>query len=154
VGRFYSDLADRFRARLEAAELFRQLANDEEEHARTFEFLRSVASRMDEDVVVAPSFYGNLDRLRRGLEKAAVALPDGTDEAALKDAVGMAILVESTTLERDKAAFARVDDREFRNLLNALVVADEGHRRELEALRASLPKTESGDAPTSRQAMA
>jgi len=154
VGAFYFHLAERFRSRESAADLFRQLAHDEEQHARAFEFLRSVASRLDEEMVVAASFYGNLERLRRGLEKAAATLPPGSDDAALREAVGTAVLVESTTLERDKAAFALVDDREFRNLLHAVVVADEAHHGKLQTLQASLPKPAEGAPAAPRKAVA
>jgi len=151
VGRFYGDLAERFRF-FPAAEVFRRLADDEEEHARAFEFLRSIASRLDEQMVVAPAFYGNLERLRGGLEEATASLSGAGDEKALREAVRVALRVEATAIERDKAAFAQVDDREFRNLLNALVGADEAHHRRLKGLWDSLPPAEVDD--VSRQSVA
>jgi rubrerythrin len=138
VGAFYADLAERFRGFPRAAELFRQLSGEEEAHARVFEFLRSVASRLDEQTTIAPTFLQNVERLRRGLEKAASALIPDDGEAGLREAIGTAILVESTTLERDKTAFVQVENQEFRDLLHGLVASDESHRGQLAALRDDL----------------
>ncbi len=134
---FYRLVADRFSEDEEAAELFSRMAIEEEGHAKAFEFLLAVASRYRGRATVHENFEPNLERLRRGVERATESLR-GAHPGSLADAVGIACLIEATTLERDKGAFADVPDHEFRSLLDGVVVSDEGHRRKLEAFRQAL----------------
>lgn len=146
VGSLYGFLAEHFARRPQASQTFRQLALEEEGHARTFEFLRSLASHGEHELTVRAAFRTNLERLRKGLEKARASV-GADDDAALLDALGIAILLESTTLERDKGAFVEVHDREFQNLLHGLVVSDQHHRKHLEELRDRVEKGLEGPSP-------
>jgi rubrerythrin len=134
---FYRALAGAFPEPPQVRRLFLSLAEEEESHARTFDFLRSVAKDHEGRVQVKESFAGNVERLRKGIGRILAAL--GSEGGIpLHEALDWAILAESTTLERDKGAFVEVGGAEFRNLLKGLVTSDEGHRQQLEALRASL----------------
>jgi len=138
VGKLYSELAARFPGHVKAAALFQQLAEEEEHHARTFEFLQTVGTRGDQAQAVAPDFFDNLARLEQGIERALRSLSGHPHDNQLLEAIRTAIRVESTTLERDKTSLVWVADREFRNLLTGLAAGDESHRRQLEALQESL----------------
>jgi len=135
AGEFYRFLSETFATHPEAAAAFGTLAEEEEGHARTFEFLRSLVRDGDQEALLKPSFGENLERLRRGLEKAK---EDLRAKPSLADAVGMALLLEETTLERDKAAFAEIADREIQRLIKSVITADDGHRRDLIRLREAL----------------
>lgn len=137
VGDFYRALAGAFPRHPQARHLFLALAQEEEAHARTFDFLRSVAKEHEGEVTVKESFAPNVERLRKGVGRILAALGSGSG-VPLREALDWAILAEATTLERDKSAYVEVEDPEFRNLLKGLVTADEAHRRKLESLRASL----------------
>lgn len=137
VGDLYRALAQAFPEHPQARRLFLALAQDEEAHARTFDFLRSVAKDHEGRVAVKEAFAGNVERLRKGIGRILAAL-GAEGGIPLREALDWAILAESATLERDKGAFVEVGGAEFRNLLKGLVTSDEGHRRQLEALRASL----------------
>ncbi len=135
VGDFYRFLGETFSDHGEASRAFLRLAAEEEGHGRTFDFLRSLVRDGDQEALLKPACGENLERLKRGLEKARHGI---RAKPCLADAVGMALLLEETTLERDKAAFAEIEDREVRRLLESLITADDGHRRELEHLQAAL----------------
>lgn len=137
VGDLYQALARAFPEHPQAQRLFLALAEEEDAHARTFDFLRSIAKEHEGRVTVKESFAGNVERLRKGIGRILSALGSGSG-IPLDEALDWAILAESTTLERDKGAYVEVGGTEFRNLLKGLVTSDEGHRKQLEALRASL----------------
>lgn len=134
---FYRLVADRFADDAEARELFAEMAAEEEGHAKAFEFLVAVAGRYEGRAEVRDAFEANIERLRRGVQRAAASL-EGAGGGSLTDAVGIACLVEATSLERDKGAFAEFRDPKFRTLLEGVVVSDERHRRKLEAFRQAL----------------
>ena len=134
---FYAFLADSFAENPRGSAIFRELAEEEEAHARSFEFLKPIAARVALDVIVLDHFSVDLERMRTGLGKVR-QMVESRKGSSLLEVLGMAILVESTTMERDKLAFARVEDPDFQNIVKGIVHCDDDHRNKLEAMRDNL----------------
>ena len=134
---FYACLAKAFAQCPGAAEVFREMAEDEGNHARTFDMLRSVATQQNLNAAVQSNFDRNVERMRRGIERAVKSV-EAENGLQLADAIGFGLLIESTTLERDKASFVDVDDQHFQKTLKDLICGDEAHRKRLEQLRETL----------------
>jgi rubrerythrin len=131
---FYASMARAFRGRPCAAEAFRGMSEDEANHARTFDMLRSLAARQRMTATIHKNFYKNVERMRRGIECAANTI-ESDSGFQLTEAIGLGLLIEATTIERDKASFIEVDDPQFRKTLRGLISADERHLKKLEELR-------------------
>ncbi|MDF1555946.1 MAG: hypothetical protein P1P84_22925 [Deferrisomatales bacterium] len=134
---FYTFLAERFRADPRCSGLFGQLAEEEEAHACGFEFLKPIAARSAPQIVVNDRFLADFERMRRGLDKVRHRV-ESQNGSSLPDVLGLAILVESTTMERDKLAFVSVEDRDFQRVLDGITACDEAHRKKLEEMRDSI----------------
>lgn len=134
---FYAFLAERLREDSRCAELFGQLAEEEEAHACGFEFLKPIAARSAPQIVVHDRFLADLDRMRKGMDQVRQRV-ESRNGSSLPEVLGLAILVEATTMERDKLAFARVEDLDFQKVLRGITSRDDAHRKKLEEMRDSL----------------
>lgn len=130
----YQSLSGRFAAHGRAAELFGRLAQEEENHARAFRLLQSLAAKANGGATVHGGFEKASGKAREALATATAAVQGGRS-LALAQATDLALRVEASALEAHQGAYVAVEDPGFRQLLDGITEGDRSHGWLLEELQ-------------------
>ncbi len=130
----YLALAKRFADAPRAGELFGRLAQEEENHARSFRMLQSLAAQAEGKATVRANLEAISNQARQALEGATRAVQRG-HSLTLARATELVIRIEGSALEAQQTAFAEIADPGFRQILEGITAGDRNHGWLLEELR-------------------
>lgn len=119
----YGDIAELCRSDREAADFFRKMAREEEEHRAQFEFLYKILNVTEVGVNVDLKVVaGALE----AIEKIAGQVK-GIESCRLKDILSVAIRIEERLASLHADVVAQVEDPQWQSLFQGLVRADVNH---------------------------
>lgn len=126
------------------AELFHDLAGEEQQHARQVEVLRGYFQHSPDSFLETPqaeailaSFVENVDTVRRSFNQ-------GFGKIQPRDILELALDLERSLVERHQTFIFKVSDPRMGKLLESLSLGSNDHILRLERFKAELPASPGG----------
>jgi rubrerythrin len=128
----YAEFARRFAGDSEAAELFSCLADEEQAHAKSLEFVDRVLRGFKGRLEVTALFDEVADALLRDLGRALQLLRDGKP-ISVETAVSLATKIEASMIEEQRVGLIETDSVELLKTFKMLSSQTDGHKERLRA---------------------
>jgi rubrerythrin len=117
------------------SELFNDLAQEEELHAKQIELLRNLFLQSEDVFLENPETEKMIAEFMRNLETVKDYFNLHHAQMQPRDLIDLALGLERNLVEKHRLFFMKAADPQIKNLLENLNLADAGHIRKLEAFQ-------------------